>query len=123
MPLLCLSHRLLISVMLSYTHTYSHLAFQPPFLFCLHSPLSSFDRLCRSLLLAFLLSGDQEPRGGAAIYSAGTTTFHERAYFLGNGQYEADANGYEPSNEDGGALSNSGTMTVCVARRQGPLLG
>ncbi|CAN0430440.1 unnamed protein product, partial [Ectocarpus sp. 12 AP-2014] len=46
-------------------------------------------------------------RGGAAVYSAGTTTFHNKAYFLGNGQYEASANGEEPSNEDGGALSNS----------------
>lgn len=54
----------------------------------------------------------QAYRGGAAVYSAGTTTFHGKAYFLGNGQYEADASGYEPSNEDGGALSNSGTMTV-----------
>ena len=52
------------------------------------------------------------PRGGAAIYSAGTTTFHEKADFLGNGQYDADASGYEPSNEDGGALANAGTMTV-----------
>ncbi|CAM9648236.1 unnamed protein product [Pylaiella littoralis] len=55
--------------------------------------------------------GQWVPRGGAAIFSAGTTTFHGRAEFFGNGQYEADANGYEPSNEDGGALSNSGTMT------------
>ncbi len=39
-------------------------------------------------------------------------TFHGKAYFLGNGQYDADASGYEPSNEDGGALFNSGTMTV-----------
>ena len=99
------------------------MAFQPPFLFYLHSPSLSFDRHCRSLLLAFLLSGDQEQRGGAAIYSAGTTTFHERADFLGNGQYRASGNGEEPSNEDGGALSNSGTMTVCVARRQGTMLG
>ncbi|CAM9912938.1 unnamed protein product [Scytosiphon promiscuus] len=52
-----------------------------------------------------------EPRGGAAVFSAGTTTFHGRADFLGNGQYDADANGYEPSNEDGGALANYGSMT------------
>lgn len=58
----------------------------------------------------------QEPRGGAAIYSAGTTVFHGKADFLGNGQYDADANGYEPSNEDGGALSNSGSMTVSDRR-------
>lgn len=46
------------------------------------------------------------------MYSAGTTTFHGRADFLGNGQYDANANGYEPSNEDGGALANTGTMAV-----------
>ncbi|CAB1098144.1 unnamed protein product [Ectocarpus sp. CCAP 1310/34] len=52
-----------------------------------------------------------EARGGAAVYSAGTTTFYGTADFLGNGQYDADANGYEPSNEDGGAVYNSGSMT------------
>ena len=46
------------------------------------------------------------------MYSAGTTTFYGTADFLGNGQYDADANGYEPSNEDGGAVYNSGSMTV-----------
>ena len=56
----------------------------------------------------------QAARGGAAVFSAGTTTFHGKADFLGNGQYDADADGYEPSNEDGGALSNTGTMTVRV---------
>ena len=48
------------------------------------------------------------------MFSAGTTTFHGKADFLGNGQYEADADEYELSNEDGGALSNAGTMTVRV---------
>lgn len=54
----------------------------------------------------------QPERGGPAIYSAGDVKFYERAYFLGNGQYEADASGYEPSNEPGGAVFNSGTMEV-----------
>ncbi|CAN0551890.1 unnamed protein product, partial [Ectocarpus sp. 12 AP-2014] len=52
-----------------------------------------------------------ETRGGAAVYSAGTTTFYGTADFLGNGQYDADADGYQPSNEDGGAVYNSGSMT------------
>ncbi|CAM9959551.1 unnamed protein product [Pylaiella littoralis] len=50
------------------------------------------------------------PRGGAALFSAGTTTFHGTADFFGDGQYEARGDGYEPSNEDGGALFNSGAM-------------
>lgn len=50
----------------------------------------------------------QEPRGGAAVFSAGTTTFHGRAYFLANGQYQS----YAYDNEDGGAVSNSGSMMV-----------
>ncbi|CAM9568983.1 unnamed protein product, partial [Ectocarpus fasciculatus] len=50
-------------------------------------------------------------RGGAAVYSAGTTMFYGKADFLGNGQYRADVPGEEPSNEDGGAVYNSGSMT------------
>ena len=38
--------------------------------------------------------------------------FYGEAQFLGNGQYEADASGYEPSNEPGGAILNAGTMEV-----------
>ena len=84
---------------------------------------SSSDRHYRLLLLAVLLSGDQVPRGGAAIYSAGSATFHESADFLGNGQFRADApSGDLVANEDGGAVANFGTMTVCAPQRHGTLL-
>lgn len=38
--------------------------------------------------------------------------FYGEATFLGNGQFQADANGYEPSNEPGGAVLNAGRMKV-----------
>ena len=65
------------------------------------------------LLPRSLARMDWQPElGGAAVYSEGDVKFYEQANFLGNGQYEADASGYEPSNEPGGAILNAGTMEV-----------
>lgn len=50
----------------------------------------------------------QEERGGGAMFSSGDVVFHERTYFIGNGQFEQD--GLEAINQPGGAIVNIGTM-------------
>ncbi|CAM9576041.1 unnamed protein product, partial [Ectocarpus fasciculatus] len=53
---------------------------------------------------------DQPPLSGAALLSAGDVRFYGKAYFLQNGQKPSKGNGFDPQNEPGGAVHNSGTM-------------
>eukprot|EP00903_Cladosiphon_okamuranus_P015337 g14167.t1 len=46
--------------------------------------------------------------GGAALFNAGSVTFHQQAYFRENGQFEIE--GAYSSNSDGGAVLNFGDI-------------
>lgn len=48
--------------------------------------------------------------GGAALFNAGSVTFHQQAYFRENGQFEIE--GAYSTNNDGGAVLNLGDVQV-----------